>query len=283
MSRSSTCVTPDEKILAKYEKKIECAILWDIIATDDVNQYLKSPAAACQKFIDACKKLCDSEEISIKTPGVYKKFEDFAKCIDHGLRQTILMWACIFGHNYIVERLVAAGLPRKYINAQDGYGRTALMYALLYGNTDCALTLMNHMRYVTNEGNPVTKDDQGAFVGDGKTVAASDVTQQITNHCSDGIYLLDAQERNAFSYVFWAASVDDTILVDKGEREMSAIDYSLQFGSLKVYDLLRKVKKFSPSARETIHILRIAAGLESPHVDCLLTHYFAGDKAKLFS
>ena len=55
--------------------------------------------------------------------------------------QTMLMWACRFGHHHIVEKLVTMGLPRKYINIQDIYGRTALMYALLYGNIDCAFNV----------------------------------------------------------------------------------------------------------------------------------------------
>ena len=47
---------------------------------------------------------------------------------------TVLMWACMLGHKEAVEELLKVDLPLWYLNAQDKYGRTALMYVLIYGH-----------------------------------------------------------------------------------------------------------------------------------------------------
>jgi ankyrin repeat protein len=48
-------------------------------------------------------------------------------------QQTVLMWACMFDNADIVNALLKLeNLPTSFINAQDIYGRTALMYALVY-------------------------------------------------------------------------------------------------------------------------------------------------------
>ena len=46
---------------------------------------------------------------------------------------TVLMWACMLGHREAVEELLKAELPLWYLNAQDKYGKTALMHAIVYG------------------------------------------------------------------------------------------------------------------------------------------------------
>ncbi len=48
--------------------------------------------------------------------------------------QTVLMWACMFGHVEHVQALLKLSLPQYYINAQDNYGYTALHYAFIIGN-----------------------------------------------------------------------------------------------------------------------------------------------------
>ncbi len=57
-------------------------------------------------------------------------------------KQTVLMWACMFGHTQIVQSLLKRGVPQWYINAQDKYGRTALMYAILFGRADIVKELL---------------------------------------------------------------------------------------------------------------------------------------------
>ena len=49
--------------------------------------------------------------------------------------QTVLMWASMLGHKEALEELLKAYLPLWYLNAQDEDGRTALIYAIIYGHT----------------------------------------------------------------------------------------------------------------------------------------------------
>jgi uncharacterized protein len=77
-------------------------------------------------------------------------------------KQTVLMWAAMFGHNDAVKKILTTLVPLlllgvdkevrannpkldraiRYINAQDVRGRTALMYAIVYGYNDIAQTLI---------------------------------------------------------------------------------------------------------------------------------------------
>ena len=49
--------------------------------------------------------------------------------------QTVLLWASMLGHKEALEKLLTAHLPLWYLNAQDKDGRTALIYAIIYGHT----------------------------------------------------------------------------------------------------------------------------------------------------
>lgn len=53
-------------------------------------------------------------------------------------KQTLLMWTCIFGHDPIALFLLHKCPIEEFINHRDTLGRTALMYALLYGHYDIA-------------------------------------------------------------------------------------------------------------------------------------------------
>ena len=60
------------------------------------------------------------------------------ECTHH----TVLMLAAMFGDKQGVEKILAQDVPLWYLNAQDKYERTALMYAILYKHTDIALLLI---------------------------------------------------------------------------------------------------------------------------------------------
>ena len=251
--------------LAVTDALSESFILLKMLENPEVQAYLQSPDNYYAQFTKKCKDLVNSDEIHI-TKELYERFDVFALPTQElqyvmglpapnavkNLGQTMLMWSCIFGHRHIVEKLVTMGLPRKYINTQDIYGRTALMYALLYGNVDCALTLMHHRR----------------FNADGSQLLDKDGNQVVTNHCGSGIYLLDAQDRSALFYTIYASLADDSILVtepDGRDWEMSAFDYSLNRGALKIYDILKaKGVKFSPRARVSAMAIKMAAEFGKP-------------------
>ena len=279
-----------EKMLANpgldliMDSAAECSIFMDMLRNSpELQLYLASPSECCEQLIAKCKELTGpGDEIHI-TEALYEKilaivmprtvFGNFT--MPNKLQQTMLMWACIFGHREVVEKLVTSGLPRKFINAQDCYGRTALMYALLYGNVDCALLLIDHKRYhqngmpvlVTTQGKPILVTQDNKYVlEDGTPVLAEQVHHITTDHCGSGIHLYDAQYRTALFYALYAGLVDDTSIenIKNGEkdgedREISAVDYSMRFGAQKIINLLiaRKVK-FSPLAQVTAMAFKMA-------------------------
>ena len=81
------------------------------------------------------------------------------------LHHTLLIWASILDHKEVVEELLKGNLPLWYLNAQDDCGRTALMYAIIFGNEDVAKLLIQayegkakHIyENLQKEGNPVKK------------------------------------------------------------------------------------------------------------------------------
>ena len=162
---------------------------------------------------------------------------------------------------------------------QDCYGRTALMYALLYGNVDCALILLQHKRfYEIDSGKEVQLEPSGSFTlqegGTKRKLRRDDVREEVTDHCGQGIHLLDGQQRSALFYAVCAGLADDSVLTPDGQREISTIDYSIEFGALKVFKLLtsRKVK-FSPYPHVITQLLRIATGFGCPQVLESLTQH----------
>lgn len=57
--------------------------------------------------------------------------------------QTPLMWACIFGHKEVVAKILEQNPSFSFVGAQDTYGRTALMYALIHKYEEIAYMLIN--------------------------------------------------------------------------------------------------------------------------------------------
>jgi ankyrin repeat protein len=117
--------------------------------------------------------LCQTKEILEflgKKPGalaIVERHLEGEKYIRTEYKQTVLMWAAMFGHNDAVKKILSTLVPIKkkqplplvadkavranntlldravrYINAQDVRGRTALMYAIVYGYSDIAQTLI---------------------------------------------------------------------------------------------------------------------------------------------
>lgn len=214
----------------------ECWNLFKIITEQrrDVSSYCAFP----QMFVDKhCKILADFYQSSAQELQASEHYKKCAQKAVHPVtKQTLLMWACIFGDCKTVERLVTMGLPRKYINKQDIFGRTALMYALLYGNIDCALTLIHHKQ----------KTGEGEYV----------------NHCGSGINLTDMYHRTALFYSVYAARVDEPIEVIKDEEKvkLSKTQYSREYGARKVIGILHDLgAKFALRGEDIALAIKIAA------------------------
>ena len=85
------------------------------------------------------RECCSSPvEFVRKRKGHYKREYDDVKRHRSYSHKTLLMWASIFGHTQALDELLTEDIPLWYLNAQDNDGRTALMYALIYGNDECA-------------------------------------------------------------------------------------------------------------------------------------------------
>ncbi len=180
------------------------------------------------------------------------KLENYYKTLNHEKpaesavtpkqeKQTLLMIACIFGHRTIVEKMISKALPEEYINKQDKHGRTALMYALLYGNVDCALLLVHHECKITTPE------------GESKIV--------YVNHCGNGINLNDTKNRTALFYSVYAARGDHQAEeIDNGKLVvLSKNKYSIQYGALKVIMQLRKLGAKFGDAKDIALVAKIAA------------------------
>jgi uncharacterized protein len=136
--------------------------------------------------LEALITLCKTREIQdylSKKPGVkatVKAHLESAKYMHTDkYKQTVLMWAAMFGHNDEVKKILATFVPLdegalptvtsdarahntaldravRYINAQDAAGRTALMYAILYGQNEAVKLLIPYCGSGVN-----LKDNQG--------------------------------------------------------------------------------------------------------------------------
>ena len=144
----------------KYEKEkdadvaLNISMLFKFYKQPSLNEYLASGAEYCNNSLTA-----------LDTTNTYVRY---------AYNQTPVMWASIFGHldttqkiishlfseqvsrnltTFALEKLDPIAMrdtltnPRvmnalKYINAQDACGRTALMYAIMYGHFDIAQTLL---------------------------------------------------------------------------------------------------------------------------------------------
>lgn len=210
----------DTKVTAEAKQKMhpECLWLMKLLAQPALHRYLENPEGCCDNFLEQYATFIKNFMVAESERGkqwelCYSEFQQIAMINE----QTLLIWACIFGHKSIVEKLVTAGLPRKYINKQDTLGRTALMYALLYGNIDCALTLIYHERI----------DDTGL--------------RTHSDHCGlYGINLRDREGRTALFYAALACKFDAPVKVDiKGEKtQLSLFDSSRSCGAQKIVDRL---------------------------------------------
>ena len=165
-------------ILLKYIKidlnKVPIDWFANIVANQriDMLAYLISYGLDCSRF-DNCRMI----QISLhKYPFVcylvnvfqspeFKSYQTensaIERCCIQGVyersscKQTVLMWASIMGDTHVVQKIIET-CPRWFINAQDKYGYTALMYALLCKNFDIAREL------IKKSGNGLyLKDDNG--------------------------------------------------------------------------------------------------------------------------
>ena len=223
LKKSSQPAQPIQAEIAEMER----VRLYDLLQENNTGIYLRDPRGALASF----KQHVAGNKI------------DCAQ-LEKEAHTSLLMLACIFGHKHIVDELTRMGLPAEYFELRDGYGRTALMYALLYGNTDCALALIQspHDRY----GKPVIKNGHAIPV----------------NLCRDSIYLFDQDKRSALFYALYATQYDEScVVVEKGENvRLNRDQYSARYGANQVIDKLLKMGvEFAPTAQIAENALRLAA------------------------
>ncbi len=216
-----------KELESKVSHKLDCVEslrLLTLLEDERLQKFLSDPQKYLDEFIlyyaffsvNPCHGAMSLLKESEKRQQVWSKYyEAFIQNARSQYKQTLLMWACIFGHKDIVEKLVTLGLPRKYINEKDCYGKTALMYALLYGNVDCALTLICHERVDV----------------DGQKI--------VTNHCGKGINVADTFGRTALFYAVYGARMDHPLSLKIGNSvKESLIAYSQQAGAIRIIDVL---------------------------------------------
>ena len=114
--------------------------------------------------------------------------------VDHNNRthQTVLIWASICGHTEAVKELLKADLPLWYLNAQDKYGRTALMYALIYGHIDVAQLLIQAYERKSKQAYEALEKEANT--------AKKEQLEQELKKVKRAINITDAQGNSAFSY-----------------------------------------------------------------------------------
>lgn len=142
----------------------------------------------------------------------------------------VLRVACMLGRIDILNILLRLGLPRAYINAQDGLGRTALMLALTYGNFECALKLFH---------DPVMDKD-------GHQVRDADGNEVYINHCGQrGLWLYDKEHNAALYYAAQAAIYDVPAagLLREGSSATYDIPSVIQLTGLAITTRLTPVTK----------------------------------------
>ncbi len=96
----------------------------------EIDQYLRN----YKKYL-----AFSNEEIKAHLLGRTCFKDNHSRCF----HQTVLMWAALFGHEEMVDKLLGCSLPVWYLNVHDAYGWTAVRYALLVGNRSIALKLIN--------------------------------------------------------------------------------------------------------------------------------------------
>ncbi len=123
----------------------------------DILAYLVSYGLDCSSF-DSCNQIQSSLHqypfvcylVNVfQSPEFknYKTSNDVINSCIQGMyertscKQTVLMWASIMGDGDVVQAIVDT-CPQWFVNAQDKYGYTALMYALLCKNFDIARLLI---------------------------------------------------------------------------------------------------------------------------------------------
>lgn len=104
--------------------------LYKLLLRDDVRNYSARrtalyPLLAVMRKQAEWKSYSADPDAFIRSNEIQKRFAN---------RQTYLIWAVMFDHRNVMTYLIAQRMPRYYINARDGYGYTALMYAAGLGN-----------------------------------------------------------------------------------------------------------------------------------------------------
>jgi uncharacterized protein len=151
--------------LAEQEMKLKEARLFEDAETAAKLEINSKTRTELELLIALCRK----EEIAhyLKEPnGIVESHLESNKYIRTEYKQTVLMWAAMFGHSDIVDHILTTLVPLekkvvfprlskdartqdktldravRFIGAQDVRGRTALMYAILYGHAKAAQLLI---------------------------------------------------------------------------------------------------------------------------------------------
>ncbi len=128
-------------VLAREGRHEEVSNFLELCTQPGILLYRQDPNAYVDSHIQQCfvhKKYPRTCLVHFNECYFEQKAPDHSICY----HQTVLMWACIFGHAHIVEKILLSGVPSWYISAQDKFGCTALHYAIIYGHTPCINTML---------------------------------------------------------------------------------------------------------------------------------------------
>lgn len=101
--------------------------------------YVKYPDLSLNERPDLCSYLADPKRV-VKAFKYRYTSENSLKRLSE--RQTILMWACLFGHTKHVEKLLDIGLSPSFINSTDDHENSALTYAVKQGDRAIVMLLL---------------------------------------------------------------------------------------------------------------------------------------------
>ncbi len=78
--------------------------------------------------------------------------------------QTVLIWACALGHSEVVETVLGRAPSYEFVHAQDTYGRTALIYAIMCGYDTIVDALLSIVHYLPEHLNIQDKKGNTALM-----------------------------------------------------------------------------------------------------------------------
>ncbi len=127
------CCAKDKMALGQAKAKgyDELIYMLSTCANPQVQEYVKDTHNYISEYmIYHALERQHARTCTPKRSGILSYTYDHSVC----KHQTVLMWACMFGHEHVVDALLACDLPEFFVQAKDTFGYTALLYAVMYGH-----------------------------------------------------------------------------------------------------------------------------------------------------